>query len=295
MLYQLDPVSLDLKHVSFKLFSSGSETHNRGKLPIKIVFFLGETELFSIFYKPRDAQVDEKIIQTFSDLNALSKEEKSSDAFLPVYKIVNLVNNGESLSLWEFIEGEHLQGNSAGDVIKILSISEQEKKSLYQQLLRLESVCTFLNISDLHLENLVFTHLGQGSPQVIPVDLESAQPGNATGLFSIDPEILPFTKAEITILEKSKERIGECSVRFVPIPTSHFLAGLTRCDSFVLMASFIQGAIQKKSYALCIPKDELEWLVLNDFLHNDVPYLTEYKSQIYYVTPSEKKLIARRS
>ena len=50
MFYQNDPASLDLKQVSFKLFPSGSETHNRGKLPVKIVFILEEIELFSIFF-----------------------------------------------------------------------------------------------------------------------------------------------------------------------------------------------------------------------------------------------------
>jgi hypothetical protein len=60
------------------------------------------------------------------------------------------------------------------------------------------------------------------------------------------------------------------------------------------MASLIHGSIQKNGYKLCVPQDELEWLVLNDFLHNDVPYLTEYQSQIYYVADNEIKLIATR-
>jgi hypothetical protein len=124
--------------------------------------------------------------------------------------------------------------------------------------------------------------------------LESIQPGNATGLFTIDPEIPAFTEAEITLLERGKERIGEVPVRFVPIPTSHFLAGLTRCDSFISLASFVEQSLQRKNFTLCVQQDELEWLVLNDFLHNDVPYLTEYQSKIYYGLSSEGKVIARR-
>jgi len=291
--YHADPASLDLKQVSFKLFPHGSETHNRGKVPVKIVFTLGEIELFSVFFKPRDAQVDENVIRIFHDLNALSKEEKSLDIVLPTYTVINMVYGNQCVSLWEFIEGRHLQGQSASDAIKDLH-NPPEEQSLYNQILRLESVCKFLDISDLHLENLIFKHLGEGNAQVIPIDLESIQPGNATGLFSLDPETPPFTEAERALLEKGKASIGEVPVRFVPIPTSHFLAGLTRCDSFISMASFITQSIQRKGFTLCVKQDELEWLVLNDFLHNDVPYLTEYQSKIYYGPINEGKLIAGR-
>ena len=285
--YPGDPADLDLKQVSFKLFPHGSETHNRGKVPVKIVFALGEGELFSVFFKPRDAQVDANVIQTFHDLNALSLEEKSSNIDLPTYTIINMVYGNQCLSFWEFIEGKHLHGHSADEVIQGLPSSPEEKKSLYNQLLRLQSVCKFLNISDLHLENLIFTHLGEDNAQVIPIDLESIQPGNATGLFAVEPEFPPFTENEIALLEKGKASIGE-------VPTSHFLAGLTRCDSFISMARFVSQSIQRKNYAFCIQQAELEWLVLNDFLHNDVPYLTEYQSQIYYGPIDEGNVIARR-
>lgn len=292
--YPGDPDGLDLKQVSFKLFPHGSETHNRGKVPVKIVFALGEVELFSVFFKPRDAQVDANVIQTFHDLNALSLEEKSSNIDLPTYTIINMVYGNQCLSFWEFIEGKHLHGHSADEAIQGLPSSPEEKKSLYNQLLRLQSVCKFLNISDLHLENLIFTHLGEGNAQVIPIDLESIQPGNATGLFAVEPEFSPFTETEIALLEKGKASIGEVPVRFVPIPTSHFLAGLTRYDSFISMARFVSQSIQRKNYIFCIQQAELEWLVLNDFLHNDVPYLTEYQSQIYYGPIDEGNVIARR-
>jgi len=292
--YPGDPASLDLKQVSFKLFPHGSETHNRGKVPVKIVFTLGEVELFSIFFKPRDAQVDANVIQIFHDLNALSLEEKSSNIDLPTYTIINMVYGNQYLSFWEFIEGRHLHGHSADEAIQGLPSSPEEKKSLNNQLLRLQSVCKFLNISDLHLENLIFTHLGEGNAQVIPIDLESIQPGNATGLFAIEPAFPPFTETEIALLEKGKASIGKVPVRFVPIPTSHFLAGLTRCDSFISMARFVNQSIQRKNYTPCIQQAELEWLVLNDFLHNDVPYLTEYQSQIYYGSIDEGNVIARR-
>ena len=60
------------------------------------------------------------------------------------------------------------------------------------------------------------------------------------------------------------------------------------------MARFVNQSIQRKNYTPCIQQAELEWLVLNDFLHNDVPYLTEYQYQIYYGSIDEGNVIARR-
>ncbi len=294
MFYRGDSASLDLTQTSFSLFPHGAETHNRGKVPVRITFNVGEVALFSVFFKPRDARIDEEVVKLFHNLNALPEEEKSLGANLSTYTIINMFQGAQCFSLWEFIEGRHLHGQTASEAIKSLSNS-LEKKRLYTQLLRLESVCKFLDISDLHLENLIFTNLGENNSQIVPIDLESIQPGNATGLFTRDPEIPSLTEAERSLLEKCKQDIGKVPVRFVPIPTSHFLAGLTRCDSFIAMAEFVEQSIQRKNYKLSIPQDELEWLVLNDFLHNDVPYLREYKSQIYYGEQIEGNVIARRS
>ncbi len=61
------------------------------------------------------------------------------------------------------------------------------------------------------------------------------------------------------------------------------------------MASLLERGITGKAYKMDIAQDRLEWLVLNDFLHNDVPYLMEYNSKIYYGPITEDNVIARRS
>lgn len=71
------------------------------------------------------------------------------------------------MNLLDFFLKPDIQGDPASEAITFLLIPEQEKESLHQQLLRLESVCKFLNISGLHLGNLIFTCLGQGNPQVV--------------------------------------------------------------------------------------------------------------------------------
>ena len=281
------------EQVAFELFPHGAETHNRGKVPIKISFQLNGSELFSVFFKPRDAQIDAKVIEVFRSLNQLPAEQRSLNIDLPNYRIINLTHQGHPFSLWEFIDGQHLNGQTANDVIQTFP-NTPEKDRLVLQLSRLESVCKFLNISDLHLENIIFFHLGHDDSKIFLIDLESLQPGMSTGLFTHDPEIPPFTRKEQELLEACKEGLNEVYARFVPIPTSHFLAGLTRCDSFTMMADFVVESIQKKGYSLSIPKEELEWMILTDFLHNDVPYLTEYKSNIYYVFAGEPIKITRR-
>ncbi|NGX59930.1 MAG: hypothetical protein KR126chlam3_01090 [Chlamydiae bacterium] len=290
--YQGDHGRLDAKHVTFQFFPHGSETHNRGKVPVKISFFSEGHEIFSVFFKPRHAHIDKRVVQLFQELNSLPKEQKSSDVALPTYTIVNSELGSQRFSLWEFIDGVHLHGQTAEDAIGLLP-SIEEKKRLLAQLLRLESVCKFLNISDLHSDNLVFFHLGNADSQVIPIDLESIQPGNPTGLFRTTPTTPPFTDREKTLIENCKREFENIPTRFVPIPTSHFLAGLTRCDSFIQMANFVVTSLQINN-TLHISSEELEWYVLTDFLHNDVPFLIEKNNSIYYCMADQEILIATR-
>jgi len=48
------------------------------------------------------------------------------------------------------------------------------------------------------------------------------------------------------LCSKCKQDIKNIPVRFVPIPTSHFIGELTRCDSFAQMAGAVENAIQKE-------------------------------------------------
>lgn len=282
----------DLTKITFKLHPPDFETHNRGKVAIRITFSLEDNFLFDIYYKPRDASIDEAIISLFRKINQLPNDQKSQNVDLPTYKIINMKND-ESFSIWEFVDGEKKEGVAASAFIKGLPDSS-EKQILHQKLLRLESICSNLGLSDLHLSNLVFTNLKQENPAIVPIDLESIQSNSETGLFDEKPMNLPnLTETENNLLKDFKKEIDNIPFRFVPIPTSHFLGGLTRCGSFIRLALEIQQSILNKDYQFVMKREELEWLVLNDLLHNDVPFLTECHSTIYYGPQRENRIVAQ--
>ncbi len=276
-----DTTQLSQSNIDILLDLEGSETHHLGKAPVKVSFFSGAALLFSIFLKPRDASIDRKVIDLFKDINELPKEQKSIDVDLPTYQIVNLTSRGQSISIWEFVEGKKLEGIDASHAIGNLPLSS-EREILHNQLLRLETICNYINISDLTMDNLIFQNLGKENPRIIPIDLESIQPGKDTGLYSKEPSYPPLTVSEINLLKTFKESVGDTPYRFVPIPTSHFLGSLSSFSSFVKVAASVLSSIEKSNFQINVSKERLEWLVLEDFINNDVPYLTEYRSKIYY-------------
>ena len=284
-----------MENISFSLLPHEAETHNRGKCPVKVLFMLGSIEIFSVFFKPRDARIDKIVIELFRSLNQLPAEKKSSESELPCYTIENVTNGGQRASFWEFIDGNRLHGDEAGTAIKKeRGFTKEQRDALRKQLLRLESICRFLHISDLHLENLIFVPEQGGNIRVVPIDLESIQRGNATGLFAVDPDLAELTEAEMGLLKSAEAEIGEVPSRFVPIPTSHFTGGMTRCDAFTDMASAVIKKKKKKGYTCTESKERIEWLILEDFINNDVPYLLEYQSQIYYGELEQGNVIAAR-
>jgi hypothetical protein len=283
---------IDIEKVTFKPIPECTETHNRGKTPSKIVFMLDHQPICSVFYKPREAYIDQKVIEAFDAINhQLSSAEKSLDIELPTYKVITFLDDRDPFSIWQFIDGKQLEGVTADIAIKGLPAAPR----LFQELLRMEPICKFLNISDLHSRNILFTNPDQINARIFLIDLESIQTGNSTGLFSEKPrELRELSETELRKLNEFKLQIEQICYRFVPVPTSHFLGGLTRCDSFTELADQVFQSIKLKGYTTHMLKDELEWLILNDFLYNDVPYLTEYRGQIYYGVPNQNKVIAKR-
>ncbi len=291
--YQNTNAIADANQMSFDLFPIGSETHNRGKTPVQITFASNKTELFSIVFKPRDARIDALVIDLFGSFNNLDRANKSIDVTLPVYKILNVTPNSP-YSLWEYIKpqpGVEWPGDTASTAIKAMNRSEQ----LLPQLMRLESICSYLNISDLHTDNLILFSPNQKDIQIVPIDLESIQYDSTTGLFLDRPDIPKLTEAEEELLKKCKSAIGDVPARFVPIVTSHFLTSLPRYNSYVKIAKNIVDTITRKNYTLAVEIARMEWLVLEDFLCNDVPYLIEYQSQIFYGPLNHNNPIARRT
>jgi len=285
---------LDSAQLTFELIPTDAETHNRGEIPVIIDFKSNGNTLFKIVYKPRDASVDECIIKLFRRFNDLPVDKKSFDVGLPVYKTLSMKHGSSAVSLWEFIEGEHRLDCAASAVVSGLKDTPR-KKYLSKQLLRLEQVCRALSISDLHNENIIFQDIEGETAQIVPIDLESIQPDSATGLYAELPDLQPFTKAESELLDASMKEIKDVPYRLVPVESSRFLAGLTRCDSFISVTRAVMQSLKDNGFSLTVNKEHLESLILNDFLHNDVPYFSVFKSKVHYGRPNESIIIAGES
>ena len=228
------------------------------------------------------------VIDLFKNINALPDEAKSSSVSLPTYQILNFDNDDDQFSIWQAVKGEQYQGFAADTIIQAMSRSTQ-RDGYHEKLQRLETVCRALNLSDLHPENLIFT-----DDEVIPIDLESIQLHHATGLYERPGSVPPLSARERELIETTQKSLRDIPYRFVPISTSSFIGGLTRCDSFIDLAKVVCEEVHRQGYALMVAKEELEWYILCDFIHNDVPYFTEYRSMIYFGFPNAGKPIARR-
>ena len=274
-----DPLVINPDSVTFNLFPVQSETHNRGKLPLKVTFSFEKRELFSIFFKPRDAQIDQTVINVFHELNNLPQEKKSIKTDLPTYKIECVNSESYSFSIWEYIEGTH---SSAGDASDYINRYFSTNDHLKDQLTRLQIVCKYLEISDLHMENIIFSHMGKPNLQVVPIDLESVQPNSDTGLGNPLKKAPTLTESEKELLDDCKIKMKKHTTRFVPIPTSTFTGSLSECSSCVLCAQLVKDKIRKEGSHLLISIERLEWMILEDFIHDDIPYLTLKSECIYY-------------
>ena len=191
--YKIDePVNLESVRVTLKLGSF--ETHNQGKVACEVTFFQNDRILFKVFFKPRSAKIDASIIALFETLNKLS--EKSFNILLPVFKII--AYETENCSLWEFIEGRHPEHTTNIEIEK-MNIPEDKKQKMRDSLLRLESICKKLNVSDLHKENVLIVSDNRYNSPIVPIDLESIQPGSDTGLYESHSPLYP----ELSFQEKA--------------------------------------------------------------------------------------------
>lgn len=278
--------------------SKDSETHHRGEFPLCVTCCLG-TEKRKVFFKNRDAQLDARVIRLFGDLNQLDPDEKSLDVALRCYQIENMGAAENPFSVWECIVGRTLDGSSAEKAIEEQIEDVRKKEVLNRQLNRLESICRDLDISDLHMPNLIFENMESENPCIVPIDLESIQQGNRTGLFerfdgNYMKKIPSLKTRERALVDICKQEIKKIPSRAVLIDTGDFLGAISIVEGFVRITSQLMAVIQTKNWRLVADKPVLEWLILKDFLNGDVPYLTEYNSKLYYGTHTNGMQIAER-
>lgn len=268
-----------LDTITFNLAPSEGETHNGGQLPVKVSFEKADKKkLFDIYFKPRDARVDIAVIEAFDKLNRAKLDDSHK---LPVYKILNKKEGDNMYSLWEFINGSH--PSDAAD-----------QSSVYlPQVIAIERVCQYLEISDLHKNNVLWDSKAE---RFIPIDLESIQHGAATGLLK-NPQSHQIPKLEdleIEILKPFKEKIGKLPHRYVPLATAPFLEGLAQFRMVHDIINQIGDKMIRDGYnRLSV---SLKERVVRDLSQGDVPYFLAFNNCVYYgCNVLDENIIAKKS
>lgn len=314
----------DLK-IDLKLL--GEDVHHGGASPLLVSFNQDGMVCLKLVYKPRIAETDQAIIDLFKELNQLPESENS----LPVYKILNQGAEGSFWhnSLWDYIEGvEPGTSSNANELIQSLKRgTNQEIQRLRQppidqtaleselkkmkalevfekNLARLQAICQYAGITDLHGENVRLTGIKtditqkriteleesgsftEGKQfQIVPIDLEVVKVGNETGLFgksgSPQSEVLSSREKEIIdrFLEAQEGRIS----RFVPIPTAKFVECMWNRESMNDLIDFLWKQLQSlENCDIIIDKTTLFELISNDISRGDIPYFTKQRENIYY-------------
>lgn len=282
--------SLKEDEIDFKVKVVSSETHNSGKAPAFIEFYCKGSLLFKIVYKPRDAEIDRQVINTFQKINQLTEKSISQIPLLPIYKIICYRDR----SLWEFVEGKSIgKANSVGIYISQTWEGSKKKRAI-ERLDRMDAILTELGISDLHKENVIVRSLPQDEVEFVPIDLENRQKGHPTQLGG-HPANVELTEAELKIVKESEYLITSKIIsRYLPLST-HVMAGLIGSySSTEKLASLISKQMEKDGFVIVKKQFELEALLLRSVLNQDVPYFTELNNTIYYGMPTEGQEIAKR-
>ncbi|NGX31160.1 MAG: hypothetical protein K940chlam8_00521, partial [Chlamydiae bacterium] len=154
-------------------FIENSETHNEGKVAIYITF----KDNPICVCKPRDASIDEAIIQLFKEINAIPLDKRTVKNTLPTYSIHNI----ENISIWEFVEGKlsmdkHNQkvATSAKQFINT-SVASGKQALLKNKLNEMHAILSRIHVGDLHGANIKFRGLSTNDPEIVPIDLENIQ------------------------------------------------------------------------------------------------------------------------
>lgn len=271
---------------------SGGDPHNGGQIPLRLTFkwidsAARENKTLRVYLKPRGAQVECKIIETFRHLN--QNKDPDTDFELPDYKIISFEEEG--YSIWEEIPGN--VGNvtkefTAGEVV--LKWNGNKRHIGGKRLRDLERVCSYLKITDLHPENCIFKDDGS----IVLIDLEvinfiskntmlttisdrrSARPPFPKDSdcyetsFSLSNEgIVPdddwpienysletyFNPAQINILNEAKRSLLTSSYRILPTDTKELYTGLESCQSFIqdnqlpAIVNMVADGLSKLSYS----------------------------------------------
>jgi|688.fasta_scaffold53299_4 hypothetical protein len=305
---------LDRVKIELKPLSEGSETHNGGKQVFAITFSLDDKNILKIVSKPRNAVIDAAVIDTFKKINALDPKQKSGRYDLPTYTIVNPSGEGwqnlniaGEISLWEFIEGEtmryakeRLLGRRLDKIPTpntILShICERKLKKYQKKLNRMDAILTGMEVSDLHLENIMIVGHQKSEtrePELIPIDLEVIQ-SDGTGLGTTVKKF-QLTPEEMDLVNQFKGRMDQLPHRILPLATQRLLALMGSVESDLSAVNKFKDFLKAGTTGceFTISDEELSALILCDVLNGDCPYMTKFNQSFYYGLVSTENIIGK--
>ncbi|MCB0509586.1 MAG: DUF4135 domain-containing protein [Bacteroidetes bacterium] len=256
---------------------SSADTHHGGKVPFSCTI-----KGRKVFIKPRSAALDISIINLFSEINTLEP-----NFHLPVYSIEDI----NDFSKWDLIDG-HLPGEEytiIEDFVDKLKpndrLSREDIANIKDQLLKLNAVASRIGLSDLHGENVIFKNLSLDEVGrfikkniddpviVVPIDLESLQPGSATGLLREKEADQPVDLSEAALekINSFNENVKKIPFRFVPIPTVKFLENLDNVQNIPKVIELVQKSASKKNMQINF---DLKDYITKCFLNKEVPFFS---------------------
>lgn len=298
---------VDIDKVTFKFKSFGGETHNGGKSPFLITFFVEEPEstrdFLKIVYKPRDSLIDIEVLKLISDISK-QKEELN----FPKYKIISYKNTG---SLWEFISGDTLneieKKNNFYSNTLLKSINEDAKIKLLKTTIYLDNIFKKINLTDLNPANII---VSDQNAIIYPIDLEAFDKNETPSGFDLiinkiknETNEIELTTKEIEnqkddeeinkLIEKFnfiKEKIVK---RYVPISTTTIQEKLFYSDGPQQLSKELKKELTKQNFKIKVGLNDLENFLSEDRKQGDVPYFTLVEDIVYYGLPESKRPIAK--
>ncbi len=284
-----------------KYINEGDETHHMGKKPVIVTFNFIGGKIFKFVCKPRDALLDQNIIELFKQINRFSSSEKSGSHALPEYTIISpssesgwkMSEDLGAISLWELIDGIHPDKRQNASSFIDQDVIKKQQGLLYQKLNRLDAILTKLNISDLIFTNIFFVGLDSDDPKIIPIDLENVCWGKQPTLLEGHPEQVTLTPKELEFIGILEKKLEDLVVRVLPLGTQELLTYAATHKTNEDLTSRSTENLGNQGYET-FSRERLKRFLLKDTLNSDVPYLTELRKVLYYGLPHQGIEIGRR-
>lgn len=257
-----------------------TDTHGFKFKPFK---FTNNDNSKSYVVKPRSAILDKYIMELFQKINTVN--DLSRGVKLPYYNIASL---NDEISIWDFIDGNLIMNlpnidvmnpaSSVNEVVqkgfKVTSTPIQER---IDNMAYLNTVCSMIGLTDLHSENVILKN-----NMYYPIDLESVNPNNVTGLYGFEhvgavADSLLNTKSQ-KLIDQFNRKINKLPNRFLPIQTVDFVNFLN--DNGVTLEDLVR-IMKNDNMSTDLNEKQLKKYLLNCKKHLIIPYFITKNNNIY--------------